>query len=261
MSEDASEGAKRADLLPCPFCGAPGEYDSRRWQPGAQGGPGYVGNAVYCSSMDCQADTGIHDTEEEAMAAWNRRAEPPIPKWVDTEDFKNATLAAVDAPMQTADPVRPKSWFSLDLETPTPVHAGHDEVVDQPGQGDPPLITLSTRLPGSDPIAAVYRMGADEAGALIWSFEHNGWWAPGRQGYVSDVDAAGRYFLAEARQIVEIANIAAINEAIVLLPRNRVPAQRPTGSKEDRRSCQSGTQPTKRLNWRGLKPPSRLASR
>lgn len=60
--------------LPCPFCGAPGEYDSQRWVPPVGfSKPGYTGHAVYCSSLECSVECGIHDTKEEAYAAWNRR--------------------------------------------------------------------------------------------------------------------------------------------------------------------------------------------
>src|SRR5690242_18633357 len=34
---------------------------------------------------------------------------------------------------------------------------------------------------------------------LIWSFEHNGWWAPRESGYVENVADAGLYWLDHAR--------------------------------------------------------------
>lgn len=37
---------------------------------------------------------------------------------------------------------------------------------------------------------------------LIWSFEHNAWWAPARQGYTEIIEQAGRYTAAEAGEIV-----------------------------------------------------------
>lgn len=70
---------------------------------------------------------------------------------------------------------------------------------------------------------------------LIWSFEHNAWWAPGECGYVGDADQAGRYTLKRAEEICLRANIPAINEAIVPLPDSRSAATRPTGVKEGRR--------------------------
>ncbi len=50
---------------------------------------------------------------------------------------------------------------------------------------------------------------------LIWSFEHNGWWAPNRNGYVPDVARAGGYDDDDAHEIVAGANIGTINEALV----------------------------------------------
>lgn len=70
---------------------------------------------------------------------------------------------------------------------------------------------------------------------LIWSFEHNAWWGPGEHGYVETVDEAGRYSMWRAEQICLMANIPAINEAIVPLWDERAPAQRPLGVKEGRR--------------------------
>lgn len=63
----------RKALKPCPFCGAPAEYDSRRWHP-TPSPLGTTGHAVYCSSMSCNAENGIHETEEDAIEAWNARS-------------------------------------------------------------------------------------------------------------------------------------------------------------------------------------------
>lgn len=41
---------------------------------------------------------------------------------------------------------------------------------------------------------------------VIWSFEHDAWWRPGRMRYTTELDAAGRYSEAEAREIVDNAN-------------------------------------------------------
>jgi hypothetical protein len=70
---------------------------------------------------------------------------------------------------------------------------------------------------------------------LIWSFEHNAWWAPDECGYVGDAGQAGRYSLERAEEICRRANIAAINEAIVPLPEQRIAANRPTGVSGSRR--------------------------
>jgi hypothetical protein len=41
---------------------------------------------------------------------------------------------------------------------------------------------------------------------LIWSYEHQGWWLPARNGYTVDIDSAGRYSFTEATQICAEAN-------------------------------------------------------
>lgn len=41
---------------------------------------------------------------------------------------------------------------------------------------------------------------------LIWSFEHNAWWAPNSRGYTTDVKVAGLYGKEEAERICENAN-------------------------------------------------------
>ena len=41
---------------------------------------------------------------------------------------------------------------------------------------------------------------------FIWSFEHGAWWKEARNGYSTDVKYAGKYYFAEAVQIVISAN-------------------------------------------------------
>lgn len=41
---------------------------------------------------------------------------------------------------------------------------------------------------------------------LIWSIEHDAWWAPKHRGYVASRDKAGRYTFEEACKIVRSAN-------------------------------------------------------
>ena len=53
---------------------------------------------------------------------------------------------------------------------------------------------------------------------LIWSIEHDAWWAPNHNGYVLRKELAGEYTLEEALRICKGANIAddiEPNEAIV----------------------------------------------
>lgn len=62
-------------------------------------------------------------------------------------------------------------------------------------------------------------MGADLTNQTvnIWSFEHNGWWAPNEMGYVPDRSRAGVYTMQRAVDICSGANVGEINEAIVPL--------------------------------------------
>jgi hypothetical protein len=41
---------------------------------------------------------------------------------------------------------------------------------------------------------------------VVWSFEHEAWWGPGRFGYVTELALAGRYSKAEALDIETKAN-------------------------------------------------------
>lgn len=41
---------------------------------------------------------------------------------------------------------------------------------------------------------------------VIWSYEHNAWWRPGRMGYTTLLTEAGRYTADEASEIVHHAN-------------------------------------------------------
>jgi hypothetical protein len=50
---------------------------------------------------------------------------------------------------------------------------------------------------------------------LVWSIEHDAWWAPNRIGYTRELHEAGRYPEAEAAEIVTRANIRHFNEAAI----------------------------------------------
>jgi len=52
---------------------------------------------------------------------------------------------------------------------------------------------------------------------VIWSIEHQAWWAPDRWGYSDTLAGAGRYSRAEALQIVEDANVVEFNECVIPL--------------------------------------------
>lgn len=49
-------------------------------------------------------------------------------------------------------------------------------------------------------------MKGSEVKWLIWSNEHNAWWAPNSKGYVKFKDKAGRYDFGEALDLVMAAN-------------------------------------------------------
>lgn len=60
-----------------------------------------------------------------------------------------------------------------------------------------------------------------EKAFMVWSIEHDAWWAPNHSGYVQDPKEAGRYSFDEAIDIVQGANAhprtqGIPNEAIVL---------------------------------------------
>jgi len=52
---------------------------------------------------------------------------------------------------------------------------------------------------------------------LIWSYQHNAWWRPGRMGYTHDPNKVGRYTVTEALAICNEANRYSrqINETMV----------------------------------------------
>lgn len=52
---------------------------------------------------------------------------------------------------------------------------------------------------------------------LIWSIEHDAWWAPGEHGYTREIAAAGIYPRARAAEIVHNANIVRFHECMIPL--------------------------------------------
>ena len=50
---------------------------------------------------------------------------------------------------------------------------------------------------------------------VIWSWEHNAWWASNRQGYTEQLDRAGRYSFDEAAEVV-VGHIPAGEEVAML---------------------------------------------
>ena len=52
---------------------------------------------------------------------------------------------------------------------------------------------------------------------VIWSFEHDAWWAPHERGYVLELAQAGRYTKARALEIEAHANVVRPNELALSL--------------------------------------------
>lgn len=61
-------------LLPCPFCGGEAEYYKRYIGYGSSGLGAHDWFSVKCEK--CRTKSDEYKTEAEAIAAWNRRAEP-----------------------------------------------------------------------------------------------------------------------------------------------------------------------------------------
>jgi len=79
-------------LLPCPFCG--GEATLTTW-PVYEAGRPYSPEAArkqhYAQCLVCATQQGAssHDSAEEAIAAWNRRAPEPEPKPLGLEELRD----------------------------------------------------------------------------------------------------------------------------------------------------------------------------
>lgn len=56
-------------LKKCPFCGSTASV--RMHDRGDYPGDDY---SVCCNNSECEIETGLYETREEAIAAWNRRA-------------------------------------------------------------------------------------------------------------------------------------------------------------------------------------------
>jgi hypothetical protein len=52
---------------------------------------------------------------------------------------------------------------------------------------------------------------------VVWSFEHAGWWRPGRWGYTHQLGEAGWYSELEAKAIEAEANRVQLNERAIPL--------------------------------------------
>lgn len=80
-------------LLPCPFCGGEARIKSRYIGYGSVGLGARDWYTVECN--ECRAKSDEYGAELEAIAAWNRRAEPEINaapvvrgEWIKSDNYK-----------------------------------------------------------------------------------------------------------------------------------------------------------------------------
>jgi len=69
-------------------------------------------------------------------------------------------------------------------------------------------------------------MSIDEELFVIWSIQHQLWWAPGEAGYCGLVRDAGTYTRGHAERIVRAANLVKFHECMI--PLAAVRRQRPS---------------------------------
>ena len=69
---------KETKLKPCPFCGRPAKIHEEDWDCHKSDKPyqAVCEGAYIRAEEGCGAETLWYATEEEAIAAWNRRAKP-----------------------------------------------------------------------------------------------------------------------------------------------------------------------------------------
>lgn len=84
-------------VLPCPFCGAPGEFRHSWLDTGA--GENTIAWDVACGTFDCYAEDGMDycfDTKEEAATVWNKRTPNVAQLTAENERLKEALNIAAN---------------------------------------------------------------------------------------------------------------------------------------------------------------------
>lgn len=98
------------ELLPCPFCGGDAQTDF------------IEGESYLIECYACRAETGIKDSEEEAIAAWSRRATPPSPSTAPDELLDMlGRVHPYAMPMEDFERAEQRLQRAVDLQQPLPV--------------------------------------------------------------------------------------------------------------------------------------------
>lgn len=75
-----------SEMMPCPFCGGEAEISSHE----------IFGSAVICNTEGCAANLESHNSDAEAIAAWNTRPTPALSA-ADADEIVRLAKAWVDA--------------------------------------------------------------------------------------------------------------------------------------------------------------------
>lgn len=109
-----AQGFKKPTLKPCPFCGASGEDLMLFCDPSEGLNNSGPSRRVQCAG--CNIEAPFYDTEDEAIAAWNRRMERDS-AWND----------AIEAAAETAENYVSPAWREMILRLKRPTGGRMDE--------------------------------------------------------------------------------------------------------------------------------------